>query len=247
MKINPSLASLVLPIEKLVPLEGNPRRGVVSAIAASYAEFGQVKPIVVRPNDDGTFTVLAGNHQVEAAKSLGWDSIAAVQMNEDDRKSIAFALADNRTSEIGSSDPDSLIQMIQEVSLDYKDLVENLGWDDFEMAAMEELAHVEVGVERGYVPPAIVEPLPVPISSYGQQDAQQPNAIQIDSQKAAVMGAAKASLGQKSVVQYTLVFDNADQQRRWYEFIRFLRSTPAGDGDTTAARLIEFIESHADF
>ena len=70
MKINKSLESLLLPIDKLVPLDGNPRRGNVDAIVASYSEFGQVKPIVVRPNKDGTFTVLAGNHQVRAAKEL---------------------------------------------------------------------------------------------------------------------------------------------------------------------------------
>lgn len=61
------------------------------------------------------------------------------------------------------------------------------------------------------------------------------------------MGAAKASIGQKSVVQYTLVFDNPEQQRRWYEFIRFLRSSAVYGGETTAERLIEFIEAHAEF
>lgn len=247
MKINPSLKSLLLPIEKLVPLEGNPRRGNVDAIAASYSEFGQVKPIVVRPNDDGTFTVIAGNHQVEAARSLGWDSIAAVQMDEDDNTAIAFALADNRTSELGSIDANSLIQMIQEVSIDYQSLIGDLGWDEFEMAAMEEVAYETVDDERGYLPPTIVEPLPISVSSQQTAETPEETKIEIDQKDAAVMGAAKASLGQKAVVQYTLVFDDADQQRRWYEFIRFLRSSPVYEGDTTAARLIQFIEAHAEF
>ena len=69
--IHESIKKLAKPIDKLLPLENNPRRGDVDAIAASYAEFGQVKPIVVKDNGDDTFTVIAGNHQVEAAKKLG--------------------------------------------------------------------------------------------------------------------------------------------------------------------------------
>jgi hypothetical protein len=49
------------------------------------------------------------------------------------------------------------------------------------------------------------------------------------------------------VVQYTLVFDDADQQKRWYDFIRFLRNDPAYVGDTTASKLIDFVDAHADF
>jgi len=247
MKINPSLKSLLLPIEKLVPLESNPRRGNVDAIAASYAEFGQVKPIVVRPNDDGTFTVIAGNHQLQAAKSLGWDSIAAVQMDEDNDTAIAFALADNRTSELGSVDAASLIQMIQDVSINFQDLISNLGWDEFEMAAMEEFAYVNADDERGYVAPTVVEPLPISVSSAQTTETEARNPVELDQNKAAVIGAATASLGQKAVVQYTLVFDNAEQQRRWYEFVRFLRASPTYEGDTTASKLIEFIEANAEF
>ena len=47
-KIDPQLAGLVVPITQVKPLEGNPRRGDVEAIKASYARFGQRKPIVAR-------------------------------------------------------------------------------------------------------------------------------------------------------------------------------------------------------
>jgi len=244
MKINKSLESLLLPIDKLVPLDGNPRRGNVDAIVASYSEFGQVKPIVVRPNKNGTFTVLAGNHQVKAAKELGWDMIAAVQMNEDDTTAVAFSLADNRTSDLGSTDSADLMAMIAMISDDHLDLIANLGWDEFEIAALEELSIVDFQEDRGYLPPSIVEPLPIEISS--EQANEQTN-IEIDPDKASTIGAAQVSVGQKSVVQYTLVFESAEQQRKWYDFIRFLRSSAVYGGETTASKVIEFIEAHADF
>ena len=39
----------------------------------------------------------------------------------------------------------------------------------------------------------------------------------------------------------------AEQQRRWYDFLRWLRSDAEIDGDTTAERLIFFLEGRVDF
>lgn len=116
--IHPSLQSLVFPIDQLVHLNNNPRKGDVNAIAASYQEFGQIKPIVVKKNDDGTATIVAGNHQVMAAKQLGWNEIAVVFIDGDDKRAIAYALADNRTMELGYTDDDMLQKMLTEVSQD---------------------------------------------------------------------------------------------------------------------------------
>ena len=49
-KIHESLRQLAVDIKNLMPLEGNPRKGNVQSIVASYQEFGQIKPIVIRPN-----------------------------------------------------------------------------------------------------------------------------------------------------------------------------------------------------
>jgi hypothetical protein len=53
--------------------------------------------------------------------------------------------------------------------------------------------------------------------------------------------------GTKAVVQYMLVFDEADQQRRWYDFLRWLRTDSGTKGDTIAERILHFIDDHADF
>ena len=53
--------------------------------------------------------------------------------------------------------------------------------------------------------------------------------------------------GGSAVVQYTLVFDDADQQKDWYQFIRYLKSSPVYEGDTTSERLMNFVQSHADY
>lgn len=43
------------------------------------------------------------------------------------------------------------------------------------------------------------------------------------------------------VIQYNIVFDNEEQQGRWYKFVRWLRDERADDGDTIGSRLDAFI------
>lgn len=252
-KISEDLLSLALPIENLVPLQNNPRKGNVEAIMASYREFGQMKPIVVRPEKDGTYVVIAGNHQLQAAKNLGWTEIAAVQMNADEERAIAFALADNRTMELGHTDPSMLNDIVIDIWDGYPELFEGLGWDEFELAAIQESQFETEDISpttSGYIAPVLVaEPVQPTNIVIEQSDDGERKIVannDFDHNKVAVSGSTIVSPGSapQAVVQYTLVFDNPDQQRRWYEFIRWLRNDPAIAGNTTAEKLIDFIDQH---
>lgn len=120
-----SLKSLAVSIDSLHGLEGNPRKGDVDAVAASLARFGQRKPIVAR-RDDGT--IIAGNHTWQAAKKLGWKEIAVAFVGDDDVTAQAYALADNRTAELGSYDEELLLQMIQDIQKIDEALLNDTGW-----------------------------------------------------------------------------------------------------------------------
>lgn len=271
--IHESLLPLAVDITTLLPLEGNPRKGNVEAIVASYSEFGQIRPIVVRPNDDGTSTVIAGNHQLEAAKRLGWDQIAAVTYDVDNARAIAFAIADNRTMELGYTEPELLNEFILEVNDVYPELLDGLGWDQFEIAELEqESIREEVQVlssNSQYTTPVLVSQPEQIDDDYKEEVVRKPvvldpNAISIskdrdgnqqitlnpsnkaDQYDAAVRGATTVSstTAPKAVVQYTIVFDDTDQQSTWYDFVRFLRSSPDIEGETTGAKLANFISSY---
>jgi len=255
-QVDESLKDLLVEVSTLVPLENNPRRGNVEAILASYREFGQLKPIVIRPNDDGTATVIAGNHQLQAAKKLGWTHIAAVKFDADDSRAVAFALADNRTNELGYTEASALNALLQEVSTDYSDLLDGMGWDMFEMASISEQARrIEIAQdsEPGYVAPVIINPITEEPPAIAVQETDEGGRIvpaqEVDNRKVATTGSTLigASGVKNAVVQYSLVFDNVEQQTKWYSFMRWLRSDPAVDGDTFAEKLINFIDSHADY
>jgi DNA modification methylase len=121
------LTSLAFAIDQLQLLPGNPRRGDIEAVKRSLDAFGQRKPIVVRRSDN---VVIAGNHTLQAAQALGWDEIAVVWVDDDDVTSKAFALADNRTAELGDYDEEALADLINDVGSLNPGLLESSGWDD---------------------------------------------------------------------------------------------------------------------
>lgn len=131
--IVPDLQPLAVPIENLRTLKGNARRGDVDAVARSLDVFGQRKPIVARV---GTGEVIAGNHTFMAARQLGWDTIAVVWVEDDDTTAKAFALADNRTAELGGYDDELLAAMISEVMEADEDLLAAASYTADDLAAL---------------------------------------------------------------------------------------------------------------
>jgi len=136
--IQKDLLQLAHSITELKLLPGNPRRGDIEAVKRSLEAFGQRKPIVVRRTDN---VVIAGNHTLQAAQALGWAEIAVVWVDDDEVTSKAFALADNRTAELGDYDEEALADLINDVGSLNPGLLESSGWDD--KAVQELLDRVE--------------------------------------------------------------------------------------------------------
>lgn len=84
----------------------------INAIAGSLNAFGQRRPLVVWDN-----IVIAGNGTLEAAKSLGWTEIEITRCPPDwtSDQARAYALADNRTSELAEWDSDILAEQLIEL------------------------------------------------------------------------------------------------------------------------------------
>jgi DNA modification methylase len=130
-QIADDLTTLAYPIEKLKHLDGNPRKGNVEAVKKSYEKFGQRKPIVATKDGE----VISGNHQLAAARELGWDKIAVVFTDDDELTAKAFALADNRTADLGTYDDDLLADMLGSVSSDLE-LLEATSFDEKDLMAL---------------------------------------------------------------------------------------------------------------
>jgi site-specific DNA-methyltransferase (adenine-specific) len=139
--IAPQLQALVVPIDSVELHPRNPRLGAVAAVAASLARFRQVKPIVVQRS---TRYVIAGNHVLRAALSLGWTEIAANVQDLDDADAMALMLADNRTADLGGYDDTLLAAILAEQQAE--DNLAATGYDADDVAAL--LAEAGIVEER---------------------------------------------------------------------------------------------------
>jgi len=106
----------------------------LEAIKSSLRKFGQRMPIVVQK--DG-MVVRAGNGRLQSAKELGWTHIAAVIVDESDVDAVAFAITDNRTSELAEWNSDVLVDHLKDLVGDEYNMVP-FGWDSEELGSLIE-------------------------------------------------------------------------------------------------------------
>lgn len=127
------LRALAVPIDSLNLDPANARlhdEKNLAAITGSLARFGQRLPIVVQ--EQGRI-VRAGNGRVMAAKALGWSHIAAVVVDESEVEATAFAIADNRSSELAQWDDEALAKLLQSLP---GDALAATGFSDDELAEL---------------------------------------------------------------------------------------------------------------
>jgi ParB family chromosome partitioning protein len=66
----------------------------IPELASSLRTYGLLQPVVVRPVDGG-YVLLAGHRRVEAARSLGWETIAAIVRPATDDEAYLLTVVDN--------------------------------------------------------------------------------------------------------------------------------------------------------
>jgi hypothetical protein len=219
--------------------------------------------------------ILAGNHTTEAAKALGWTHIAAVIGDDmNDVQAAAFALVDNQVADLAYTDPALLAEVIVDVAEIYGELFEVLGWDEFELALMMDSAarssapqHEAIQFEKQPSPDGqstegssviFEQPRsgpdisPVTVADETMDSGVRLVAPQGTNELSTVISgvggtSSQGTVSKKAQVQYTLVFDDAAQMGKWWDFVKFLRNSPVYDGETIAERLVNFIEAHTEF
>ena len=97
----------------------------IDAIKGSVARFGQQTPIVIDKNN----VVRKGNGTLAAIIALGWTEIKAIRTDLTGSEATAYAIADNRTSELAEWDHEGLKDTLKSLADDGFDLGD-IGFDD---------------------------------------------------------------------------------------------------------------------
>lgn len=131
VKTDASLPQLNREYQADVPIRGlkyyfkNARRGNTEKVAESLKFNGQYKPIVV---NRGTKTsrpdeILAGNHTVKAARSLGWKVIDVMWVDVSEEHARRINLADNGSTDDATYDIQILTALLDDQKNDAGNLV----------------------------------------------------------------------------------------------------------------------------
>ncbi len=124
----------------------------IESIMASLRRFGQQKPIVV----DKSNVVRAGNGTLEAAKRLGWETIAVVQSDLTGADMSAYAIADNRTAELAEWDDEILKATLEGLDDALRDAA------GFDLKELDEILKEPQEVTEDEVPEPPVDPITKP-------------------------------------------------------------------------------------
>jgi len=130
LQTTPSDATVQLPVDKLVPHHGQPRKNFdeneLKELANSIKIYGIIQPIIAANAGDGTYIIIAGERRTRAAKLAGLDTVPAIIREYTDQKQLEISLVEN----IQRTD----LNPIEEAAA-YKNLMDFTGFSQDELAA----------------------------------------------------------------------------------------------------------------
>lgn len=145
-------ALLDLPITAIVANRLQPRQVFdeesLTSLTASVRELGVLQPVLVRPAEDGTYELIAGERRWRAARRAGLDRIPALVRRIDDRASLEQAVVENlhRADLNPLEEAAAYQQLIEEFELTHEQVATRVG---------KSRAAVTNGLRLFQLPPAV--------------------------------------------------------------------------------------------
>ena len=141
----------------------NTRQGDVGAIIQSLETHGQYRPVVVQKS---SMNVIAGNHTLMAASSLGWATVDATLLDVDDDQALRILLVDNRTNDLATYDSPALIDVLEAlVRSEYG--LSGSGFDGNDLDELIATSEFEPELEKPAGEDLVTAPPEVPITKTG--------------------------------------------------------------------------------
>ena len=98
-KVKTGGSILLIPIDDILPSEYSSRKVVsleeLYKLADSIRSTGILCPLIVKPADNGMYTVISGERRRRAAKIAGCEQLPCVLMNTDDYSAVLYNISEN--------------------------------------------------------------------------------------------------------------------------------------------------------
>lgn len=104
----------------------------LNELAASIKQYGILQPLIVSPNSDGTYRLVAGERRWRAAKIAGLEQVPAIVRDRKELEELEIALIENvqRVDLAPLEQALSIERLHQQFNLNYKDIAVRLGKSD---------------------------------------------------------------------------------------------------------------------
>lgn len=110
---------------------------------ASLKRNAMFKPVVARELEDGRLEILGGQHRVESAIRLGFESVPVFNLGRvDDARAKEICLVDN--SRYGADDTLELSRLLESLNLDANELASFLPYSDADLSAIFSTADIDL-------------------------------------------------------------------------------------------------------
>jgi ParB family transcriptional regulator, chromosome partitioning protein len=122
-----------LPVDSIQPNPRQPRKRfepeAAAGLAASIRLQGVLQPIVVRPQGDGRYELIAGERRWRAARAAGSSTLPAIVKQVGDRESLLLGLVENVAREQLSAveEARAYASLVDEFELSLADVSERVG------------------------------------------------------------------------------------------------------------------------
>ncbi|MCF6767312.1 ParB/RepB/Spo0J family partition protein [Thiotrichales bacterium 19S11-10] len=129
-----SVGSLLeLPLSQIKPDPNQPRKVFksIDSLAKSIKEKGVLQPIIVRRDDSGEYTLIAGERRYRAAKEANLNTIPAILRQEKDSDILIIQLLENDQREKVSpfEEADAIYELIKHKKMKKSEIAKSLGRD----------------------------------------------------------------------------------------------------------------------
>jgi ParB family chromosome partitioning protein len=98
-------------------------------LTASIREHGIIQPLIVSPGTDGTYTLIAGERRLEAAKLAGLRTVPVIMRHASDRELLELALIENiQRAELNPlEEADAYRQLTEDFGLSHEEVALRVG------------------------------------------------------------------------------------------------------------------------
>lgn len=143
-----------LAIEKVQPNPDQPRQEFAAEslqdLANSIREKGIIQPILVHPNENGTFKIIAGERRWRAAQLAGLKEVPAILKASEEKEILELALIENiqRENLNPMEEAEAYSQLIEKYQMTQADLAQKVGKDRATVANIMRLLQLPPGLRK---------------------------------------------------------------------------------------------------